>query len=191
MKILGSTCFDDFVAWYLQREQAKGRLPSVPTTPDERRALMESTHAGKLWPGCPAWSWSLVELDAADLPDLLILDCDWTRDESLVREGVVRTLDNAVTHALDSGYFINETEQRARHQAYYREYVKSSPSGQTLGTLVIRTLLYDEVSCTVMAGRSDISYYLHDGFGRLLPYLALSRLQQVKAIKLKAFLARP
>lgn len=180
---------DDFIEWYLRRELAKANIRSVAQTRFERHVQMEATQAGKLWPGYISWSWSLVEISPSELPNLLILDSDWTRDERLVRNAVLRTLDAAVTHAIDSAYFTTQEDRRVRHQSYYNTYARSTPSTSELDRIVLRTLRDDERSEVIKAGRGDVFYYLHDGFGRCLPYLALLRQKRVEPIMIEAYLA--
>lgn len=189
MKTLRAVSFDDFVEWYLRRENTKGNIRSVPETRFERRILMEATQHGKLWPGCASWPWSLVEVAPSELSNLLILADDWTRDELLVRKGVVRTLGNTVTHALDSGYFTDLTDRRTRHHGYYHTFEHTSPSTSEIGRLVLRTLHENERSEVDAGHASGICYYLHDGFGRLLPYLTLLQQKQVEPVVIEAFLA--
>ena len=150
---------------------------------------MEATQPGKLWPGYISWSWSLVEISPSELPNLLILSSGWTREEQLVRNHILRTLDAAVTHALESGYFTTQADRRTRHQSYYSTYERSTPSTSELDRIVLRTLRDDERSEVVAAGRGDVSYYLHDGFGRCLPYLTLLRQKRVEPVVIEAYLA--
>ena len=189
MRTLRSASVDDFIEWYLRRELTKANIRSVGQTRFERQTQMEATQPGKLWPGYISWSWSLVEISPSELPNLLILSSGWTREEQLVRNHILRTLDAAVTHALESGYFTTQADRRTRHQSYYSTYERSTPSTSELDRIVLRTLRDDERSEVVAAGRGDVSYYLHDGFGRCLPYLTLLRQKRVEPVVIEAYLA--
>lgn len=189
MRFLRAVSVDDFIEWYLGREVAKGNIRDIAGTRFGRHAQMEATQQGKIWSGYLSWSWSLVEISSSELPNLLILASAWVRDERLVRDGVLRTLDAAVTHALDSGYFARHFDGRVRHHSYYHAYERSTPSTSELERIVLRTLLDDERSEVVTAGRNDVSHYLHDGLGRSLPYLTLLREKRVEPIMIEAFVA--
>lgn len=181
--------FDEYIEWYLRRDHAKGDLRQVPESAFSRRVTMESTKHGKLWPGCAGWGWSLVELEVSALPNLLILASDWTRDERLIREDVPRTLGNAARHAAESGYFEKWSEARARHHGYFEAFRAITPSSSEFGRIVVRDFRDDSERGDAARARPTASYYLHDGLGRCLPFLALLDAGAVSPIRIEAFLA--
>lgn len=171
--------FDDYVEWYLRREERKGTLNhkfGVPTTPQDRLSLMKTRHRGKLRPWFPEARWSVVELGRCeDIERLICLDSRWTRNTGLTRSTAqpnYRLLRQYVLNAREINYFGTvhaleiDREEYKKRQCKLRAFRREWPQFRDDERLVICTPEVSEI------GRNlEGTYYLHDGIGRLLPYL--------------------
>jgi hypothetical protein len=177
MQTLRSATFEEFVRWYLEREQRKrGQEPSV-----EQRSWtsllheMRGAHAAKLRPWFEKARWSIVSLCTdAEAMSLVCVDSPETRRNRLVSgDGPDNRLARAVvTAAHESGYFDNLGVRRTNAvEGHYRqerieEYRRSWPQLRGGERLTLCTLNASEKT-----ENPGGTYYLHDGFGRLLPLL--------------------
>jgi hypothetical protein len=168
VKVRHSSCFGEYVQWYIQRDLDKGVLSSRPELIEDRIRYLRDSGKVLDWFIEPEGRWSIVELTGAELRKVYFVASDITRSEGLVRQGVDRTLDNGATHAAEADYFGQFKYGRARHFYYYHWLQR----GITLAgghRLVLRSVLHSE--CEIPAGK----VYLQDGFGRALPYTMLVR----------------
>lgn len=162
--------FDEYAQHYLAREIDKGfSHDRLPATPAERRQHMETHAKGKMREWFPDADWYVVRIETPEaLSHLMMLDSQVTRGERLVRDGVPRLLGWGVKHAKETRYFEEATPHRQRHHDYYEVFSKGAMTLKGSNKLVLTTLDGErsQVQDTVL-------YYLHDGFGRALPYLTL------------------
>jgi len=116
----------------------------------------------------------------------MVIDAPETRREQLVVERIPRTLENAAENALASGYFKTMRRKREHHFWYYLSYIFGQLSLKNENRLVVRTLNETEKQDLP---ESTYSYYLHDGWGRALPYMVLVLKERIKYKPVEAFLA--
>jgi hypothetical protein len=183
---LRASSYDEYAAWYLTRENAKwGDHLAIPSGAEERAAMMQAQAPGKLRSWFPEASWTvqLVETPEA-LAHLMMLDADVTRRERLVRAGVPRLLGWGVRHARETRYLLEPAAGRERHHAYYRDIAEGRVQLRGENRLVLITM--DEERSQVPP---TVKYYLHDGFGRALPYLTLVDEGKIPFSPVEAFVA--
>ena len=192
MREVRPSCEDEFIEWYLHREAHKRREPasSVPTTAQERRQFFGCVHSGKVFArGFRPESWGLVELERpTELECLVILESRWTKRRCLVAPEMPngRLLSYAVDVALRTGYFQSSDYLQHRTFDYYGEMRHGShlPLRQE-ERIVLRDLVPSE-----RRSNPEGSFYLHDGLGRCLAYLALLKEGRIVFSPVEAFLAR-
>ncbi len=112
---------DEYVEWYLLREQRKHPSLAVPGTPPERWEIMQKKNQGKLrdwFKDNARWSVALID-KCEDFENLIFFDADWTKKEGLVIDGSqnFRLLGKVADRAIASSYLWNTTDMR--HLAYY------------------------------------------------------------------------
>jgi len=190
MEHISGSSFDEFAKWYLDREVRKGCEVSTPLTPEERFARMQEKHEGKMRPWFPDCTWSIVNMTSLDeFLNLMILDVDWTKRENLVVRGEPRTLRITSERALKLNYFVEETQDREKHQNYYKDISEGNFAFRGADRFVVRSLQDNEEKERRRLGLHHVSYYLHDGFGRALPYAALILQGHLEFAPVESFLA--
>ena len=193
--------FDYFARWYLRREmREKWRLPA-PDFPAARMLWMKLWHAGKIVPWfIDGARWSVCRLTTlSELENLLVLSSRWTRRQGLVVSDEPRLLGHVARRAQKShfrdlphdnlGQFVRRvgwvrrfrlgrwfpsyvTSACPRLLAYYHRHQLGLPLDGING-IVLRSLSENERAELLRAGVANVPYYLHDGFGRMLSYMAL------------------
>jgi hypothetical protein len=156
--------FEEYVRWYLGRERRKGRPGADLNTAswEAIAAEMRDTHPGKLRAWFEGAEWSVVTLDEPqDALTLVCVDNTETRRNRLVIGSAPnnRLARNVILAAHTHQHFENEEVCRAASR-------RSQPPFEGNERLVLCSLNEDE-----RRQNPDASYYLHDGFGRLLPWL--------------------
>jgi hypothetical protein len=170
--------FEEFVRWYLARERQKKHQPESDlsgTSWDSVLAQMRRWHPGKLRPWFEGARWSIVSLDAVeDAMTVVCVDNRETRRRGLVTgSGIDNRLSRTVVAAAhDLGHFDNrDLEKSNAVEWHFRQrridaFRRKWPELRDGERLTI---------CTLNAGEKRENpggtYYLHDGFGRLLPFL--------------------
>jgi hypothetical protein len=189
MNRVADSSFFEYGKWYREREKRKGcHLDGPPpTTEDEMRSLFKKSYPGKYWDPFPRERWSICLLDYDEFKKLMIVDGAETRSEQLVIAGIPRTLKNAARNAVATGYFETMRWTREKHFWYYLSYRFGSLVLNNKDRLVVRTMNEDEKKQDVPKG--TFSYYLHDGWGRALPYMVLLFEKRIKYDPVEVFLA--
>lgn len=164
--------FFEYGQWYLEREVRKGqRLDcAIPTSAPQMQSHFETRCRGKYRSWFPRGHWTIGHLSFDEFKRLMVLDVAHTRHERLVVAGVPRTLLNAAKNALASGYFEIMQPKREKHLWYYLRYTIGSLSLTGENRLVVCTLNRGEKRGSP---EGAYSFYLHDGWGRALPYMVL------------------
>ena len=192
MRRLRGASFEEFVHWYLARERRK-RDRAEPEGRPVNVAEMRRAHRDKLRTWFDRGRWSVVSLDALDEALRLVgVDGPETRRCGLIADPGPdnRLMRNIVWAACVTGYFadfevcrMNSVEAHFRNERI-EKYRRQWPSLRDDERLVICTLNSEE-----RAANPGGSYYLHDGFGRLLPYLYLVSYESRTWRPIEAFLA--
>jgi hypothetical protein len=169
--------FEEFVRWYLVRERRK-RMAESDLTGRSLNSLvteMQRLHPDKLRPWFERARWSIVSLDAVnDAMHLVCLD-NWEVRRNRLVSGAGsdnRIARAVVARARDIHYFDNERVRRSNSvEAHFRQerieaFRRNWPVLKEDERLTICDLNSEE-----RAENPSGTYYLHDGFGRLLAYL--------------------
>jgi hypothetical protein len=194
LRVRGSS-FEEFIRWYLARERWKQKQePDLSgLSLSLLHAEMRRLHPDKLRSWFARARWSIVSLEAiGEAMSLVLLDDNEVRRNRLVSgAGPDNRLARAVVAAAhDTGYFDNqEVTSRNAVEGHYRQerieaYRRSWPLLSGGERLAICDLNADE-----KAVNPGGTYYLHDGFGRLLPYLYAIIYEGRDYCPIEAFLA--
>jgi len=195
MHLIRSASFEEYVRWYLARERRKLGMPEDAAGRAWHSVLseMRRVHPDKLRPWFEDAQWLIVSLDAfAEAESLVCVDSPETRRIGLVAESGPdnRLMRTVVAEANETGYFqdlevcrSNSIELHFR-QERIESYRRNWPGLREGERLSICTMNDDE-----QAANPGGSYYLHDGFGRLLPYLYLIMYESASWRPVEAFLA--
>jgi hypothetical protein len=188
MQIQRDSSYDEFTRWFLTREWFKGTIPEAPPENSHaRHSLIKKYCSGKYRDWFPEGVWYISTLSEDELRQLIILDDEMQmmRREGLIKEGVIRTLENAARHAIEEEYFQHRTLERRRHHWYYWRLNEESLKLVGADRLVIREL--EKGECPEIQGSR---LYLQDGLGRGLPYMVLKLQDQEKDLgPVEAFVA--
>jgi hypothetical protein len=194
MRDIRPASFDEFVAWYLRRETRKGNRPARLGTPAELRDEMRRCHAGKLRDWFPRAVWRVVELTSLEeILGLVCVDGLETRRNGLLgspQEANRRILSRVIQNALGTGYFddckmaMRDPAEHSQRQQKIEAFRSEWPSLAGEERVVL---------CDLNAGERRENpggtYYLHDGFGRLLAAGFLILHEGRKWTPIEAFLA--
>jgi hypothetical protein len=194
MRRVRASSFEEFIRWYLGKERLKrgqGQDLSGRSWDDLVRE-MRRAEAGKLRPWFEDARWSIVSLDDISEAMHLVLVDNWeARQNGLIREGLDNRLARTiVTMARETGYYDNPEILKSNSViAHFRQeriaaFRKSWPELRDGDRLTICDLNADE-----KAENPGGTYYLHDGFGRLLAYLYMIFFEGREYGPIEAFLA--
>ncbi len=193
MRDLCAASFEEFIAWYLRREARKGNRVAYAGTAGELRAEMNRVHPGKLRPWFPQAVWRMVELTEPDeILSLVCVDGPDTRRNGLVGslESNPRILRRVVENARRAKYFDNgivaarDPGEYSKRQRKIEAFRSEWPSLAGDERIVLCAMNSGEL-CENPSG----SYYLHDGFGRLLACAYMVAYESRKFTPIEAFLA--
>ena len=153
---------------------------------------MRKFHANKLRGWFRFARWSLVEFDEPEeLTTLICVDASFTRKDRLMtgKAPDFRIMGRVVAAALEVGHFA-ELEEASRHslEAYFKHermerFRQELPRLRDGERIALCTPNNDE-----RTQNPSGTWYLHDGFGRLLPWLYLVRLEGHAFTAVEAFL---
>tara|TARA_R110002049_G_scaffold274816_3_gene452836 strand:- start:32 stop:604 length:573 start_codon:yes stop_codon:yes gene_type:complete len=184
---LSDSSFEEYAKWYIKREICKSNETNFSETEDYVSILKER-HSGKVWDGIEEYIWTIQELNKGEVESLLVLASKWTKEEKLVIDDKPRILSNAVEQAIKHDYFKSSSEKRARHIDYY-EKMKGGTFDLSNEKIVIRSLFENEQNYLKEYPETECNYYLHDGIGRMLPYMTLVKLGKITFKPVVAFVA--
>ena len=189
MQHVSDATFDDFVQWYLEREvrneSRKGRREdekkALSGTPDKQREVMQERHGGKLRDWFEQARWSIQLLTApAELECLMIL-------KKQTWDGITWPMPR----------LLGEAANRIRQERYF-----DPPGNDNWGVNYIalrdhRLLLQGKERLVLitpseaeMREEPSTTFYLHDGLGRALPYLAVVMETSTCFCPVEAFIAK-
>ena len=195
MQVLRGASFEEFVRWYVARERQKRRQdPNLGERSwDSLLTEMRGAYPGKLRPWFARGRWNVVLLDTlAEALTLVCVDNPEARRNGLVT-GVSkdnRIARKVIARARELNYFDPGDAGRSNAiEGHYRQerieaYRRSWPQLRDRERVTLCGLNEDERS-----GNPRGSYYLHDGFGRLVPYLYLVVYEGREYNPVEAFLA--
>jgi hypothetical protein len=193
MRRVRASSFEEFVRWYLSKERIKrGQDPDLSGRPwDSLVKEMHRAQAGKLRPWFEDARWSIVSLDDISEAMRLVLVDNWeARQNRLITDGLDNRLARTiVTMARETGYYDNPEILRSNSViAHFRQeritaFRRSWPDLRDGERLTICDL-----NAAEKAENPGGTYYLHDGFGRLLAYLYMIVFEGREYSPIEAFL---
>src|ERR1700733_15412789 len=170
MRVARQSSIEEYACWYLRRDRRKHPALSIADDAGDPVETMRRKHSGKMRDWFSASTrWDIVLLDTVgDLGNLVFLECDWTTAERLViHDGPNhRLLSRVATNAISGNYF--ERPSAWKHRGYYDELANGSLRIEGENRVAICSAEGSEVRSNPAA-----QYYLLDGVGRCLPYMAL------------------
>jgi len=170
MRVVRKSSIEEYARWYLRRDRRKHPTLSIDDDASDPVETMRRKHNGKMRDWFSASTrWDIVSLDTIDdLGHLVFLECDWTMTERLViRDGPnYRLLGRVATNAITENYFVRPSA--LKHKAYYDELANCSLRLEGEDRVAICSAEGSEIRSNPAA-----QYYLLDGVGRCLPYMAL------------------
>jgi hypothetical protein len=194
MRNLRRASFEEFVGWYLRRETRKGNRPPNSGMAVELEAEMKRVHSGKLRPWFPRADWRVVEL--TELHEILSLVCvdgiETRRNEllGLPQEPNRRILIRAIENARRNQYFDNSNVARENPVEYSKRQRKIDEFRCEWPNLNGEER---SVLCGLNSGELHENpagtYYIDDGFGRLLAFGYLVLYEGRRFTPVEAFLA--
>lgn len=193
MKELRPSSFEEFITWYLEREaRKKGEPTPIFETFEAKYKEFLKHHHGKLFPDprkAETENWRIVELDTREEVETLIcLANKWTREAGLLVNETKpnsRLLRTYVKRAKETDYFNPKNPNcHWRHLCYLQQFREQPFSLSGNNRVVIRTPIPDEFD-----NNRQGWYYLHDGIGRLLPYMYTVFFESNPFAPIEAFLA--
>lgn len=184
MQILRPSSLEEYASWYLQREARKsGDNLAMQQHPV---AEMWLHHAGKMRNWFDAiTTWNIVQLqDVTELANLVFLESNWTKQEGLVKHDGpnYRLLDRVASNAIQCGYMDRATA--GRHRKYYDLLATGALSLSGEDRIAICSAESSEI-----ASNPSATFYLLDGVGRCLPYMALLKQKKLGFVPIEALIA--
>lgn len=177
MEFVRASGFEEFVRHYLARERRKGgrNADLSMLTDDALGKEIRMMHPSKLRPWFVAARWSIVSL--VTLQDAMALVCvdNWELRKNKLINGTdsnCRLAGAIVTAARENTYFDNEEVMGCNSvESHFRQeridaFRRQWPALRGAERLILCSLNSDE-----KADSPNGTWYLHDGFGRLLPWL--------------------
>jgi len=169
VRYVRDSSFDEYAKWFFERAVRSEAWDAVPATPQDRLAAFRSPQVrGKFHDWFLSAGWTIQELESPDeLDSLMVVSAPFTREYRLWNEGEQRLLGVEARNALRYGYFLSDPTS-GKHRRYYVLHQNKELKMEGADRLVIISM---EESWKREA--PDATYYLHDGFGRALPYAML------------------
>lgn len=194
MRFIRETNLDEFIRWYLSRERRKlgldGDLQGVSDA--ALRQEMDRFHGNKLRPWFDRARWNIVSFDSVEeLMTFICVDGTDTRRNRLVNglDPDFRIVGRVIASALHYGHFealasASQYSLEANVQHQRMERLKADfPQLCGAERLALCTPSEHEY-----AQNPSGTWYLHDGFGRLLPWLYLVVIEGYQYLQVEAFL---
>jgi hypothetical protein len=187
MRFTRASSLEEYAKWYLERETAKGDSRPIPNRPEQQVQAMWDRHCGKMrnWFNEGA-RWDIADFDVVgDLPNLVFLECPWTKQARLViPDGPnYRLLGRVAESALRYGY-LNTLPLEHKHRTYYERLAAGTLQLVGADRVAVCSAEPSEIRSNPAA-----RYYLLDGVGRCLPYMMLLLERKVGPAPVEAFLA--
>jgi hypothetical protein len=188
MERVRNSSFEEFVRWYLARERRKHNQDDDLSgrSWDSLLAEMRSAHPGKLRPWFERGRWSIMSLCVfGEATSLVCVDAQETRRDRLIVGSAPnnRLAGTLVAAAHATGYFYN-CDVRRTNAVQNRYLQRNWPQLREGDRLTLCSLSANE-----KRQNPGGSYYLHDGFGRLLPWLYVILYEGEEYSPIEAFLA--
>lgn len=178
MRIIRPSSFDEYVDWYLRREATKRKnAPTVHMTIAAKRKEMEEKQGGKLRSWFGLGKWHIVELETQDeIENLVCLDNRWTNECRLLNpKGTsnYRLLKVLVKNAKETNYFDAVAHPEWENDKGYQNHLHYLDDfrNKTLKLQGENRIVLCSLDNSERINNTSGTYYLHDGIGRLAPYL--------------------
>ena len=186
MRYVRDSSFDEYAEWFFERAVRNKAWGSVPATPSARLAALQSPAAcGKFHEWFPSACWTIQILESADeLNSLMVVSAPFTREYRLWNDAEQRLLGIEARNALQNDYFLM-CPTSGKHCRYYVLHESKKLKMEGADRLVLLSM---QENWTREA--PDATYYLHDGFGRALPYAMLLKEGKLPFSPVEVFLAQ-
>lgn len=178
MRIIRPSSFDEYVDWYLRREATKRTLtPTIHTTIAAKRKEMEEEQGGKLRTWFGLGKWHIVELEThGEMNNLVCLDSKWTGKCQLLNPNGTsdyRLLKVLVKNAKKTEYFDPTAHPEWKDNKGYQNHLQYLEDfrSEALELLAENRIVLCSLDNNERRSNPSGTYYLHDGIGRLVPYL--------------------
>lgn len=183
MEPIRPASFDEYATWYLEREVRKGNRDSIPQTPGDRLAEFNGgREKDKYRDWFPAGSWFLQRLQIPeDLETLIFLDTPQLRPWLTNTPERRPLLGDAAKDASTRHYFENNPRAAGQRRNYEDLKARRTELRGSDRLVIITPNTSEKSDCP------SGTFYLHDGFGRALPYMMVI-LQGVKLSPVEALL---
>ena len=184
MRFVREASFDEYATWFFERARRTKACETIPETAHKRLDAFQTWARGKFhdWFITARWTVQLVE-SPRELESLMVVSAPFTREYRLWNDGEQRLLGVEARNALQHDYFLNDPTS-GRHARYYLLLKGGKLKLEGQDRLVLITL--DESS---RLEAPAATYYLHDGFGRALPYMMLLEENGLQFEPMEAILA--
>jgi len=201
MDTVGQSSYDKFIKWYLKREKREKPDDNpcrVPWLARNRREFMRQRHSGKLKDWFENANWSIVRITQDEFDRLIPIEDCWTKKVGLTdwsRGANYRLLRNVAYTAIrkiKSGEISLDCDQMSGYRKYYPRLKHGHMHLEGNDRIVLRSLEDDERFGNPEGkppGNPRGLFYLHDGWGRSLPYQMLLKEQALQYTPVEAFLA--
>ena len=185
MNFIRKSSFDEYADWFFQRAVRNKVWDVVPETAEKRLEAFQSPKArGKFHEWMPSATWSIQELESVDeLNSIMVVSAKFTREYKLWNNGEQRLLGIEANNAIKYDYFLTDPTS-CRHCRYYFLHQNRKLQMKDADRLVLLSMEEDW-----KREAPDANYYLHDGFGRALPYAMLLAEKKLVFSPVEVFLA--
>lgn len=188
MKFVRKATFDEYAEWYLQREVRKGNWckQDLPLTPEGRLDAFRNRECGKFREWFLKARWTVQRLEhQKELETLMVVAAPFTDKlrKPELRTQDARLLGIVADNAIKNDY-LNRDPEACRHLDYYTRFKTRDIELQGGDRLVLISLNGGE-----KREASNATYYLHDGYGRGLPYMMLLKQGVIPFEPVEVFLA--
>lgn len=184
MRYIKDSSFDEYAVWFFEREMRKEGGKEVPGTPEDRLAEFHGEAKDKYREWFPKARWTVQRLeDPKEMESLMVVSASFTREHRLWNPGEQRLLGVEARNAIRHDYFRTDPNS-GRHRDYYNRLRTGRLELRGADRLVLLSL-----EDTWRREAPDTTYYLHDGFGRALPYMMLLEEEAIQFAPVEVFLA--
>jgi len=184
MRYMRDASFDEYAVWFFEREMRKGGGKEVPGTPEDRLAEFHggAKYKYREWFLTARWTVQCLQ-DPEEMESLMVVSAHFTREYRLWNPPEQRLLGVEARNAIRYDYFLKDPKS-GRHRCYYNLLWTGKLELRGADRLVLLSL-----EDTWRREAPDATYYLHDGFGRALPYMMLLEEEAIQFAPVEVFLA--
>ncbi len=201
MDTVEQSSYDEFIKWYLKREKREKPEENpyrIPSLVRNRRKFMRQCHSGKIKDWFEDANWSIVRISRDQFDRLIPIEDCWTKKVGLtdwscgVDYRLLRNVAEITVQKIRSGDVSLDCDQMSGYRKYYPRLRNEHMHLRGNDRIVLRSLENDERFGNPEGkppGNPRGVFYLHDGWGRSLPYQVLLIENHLSYEPIEAFLA--